>query len=120
MPSEVRGSELNMCRVAWPPLLVPIRFEACCPLCKYPSQLLKPYAAAKAKSVKVLNMVLRCLSSPCATGAAVAFIMVVHWVCNFSIGQLFLPAVAKFGVRKTLCASRFCFAVWNCLDPMLK
>ena len=24
--------------------------------------------------------------------------MVTHWVCNFAIGQLFLPAVAKFGV----------------------
>lgn len=27
-----------------------------------------------------------------------AFAMVTHWVCNFAIGQLFLPTVAKFGV----------------------
>lgn len=24
--------------------------------------------------------------------------MVTHWVCNFAIGQLFLPATAQFGV----------------------
>lgn len=24
--------------------------------------------------------------------------MVTHWVCNFAIGQLFLPATSKFGV----------------------
>ncbi len=24
--------------------------------------------------------------------------MVTHWVCNFAIGQMFLPLVAKFGV----------------------
>jgi Sugar (and other) transporter len=28
----------------------------------------------------------------------VAFAMVTHWVCNFGIGQLFLPAVARYGV----------------------
>lgn len=27
-----------------------------------------------------------------------AFAMVTHWVCNFGIGQLFLPAVARYGV----------------------
>ena len=34
----------------------------------------------------------------CATGSAVSFAMVTHWVCNFAIGQLFLPATAQFGV----------------------
>ena len=24
--------------------------------------------------------------------------LAAHWVCNFGIGQLFLPAVAKFGL----------------------
>jgi hypothetical protein len=33
-----------------------------------------------------------------ATGSAVACAMVTHWVCNFAIGQLFLPATSIFGV----------------------
>lgn len=33
-----------------------------------------------------------------SAGSAVAFAMVTHWVCNFGIGQLFLPAVARYGV----------------------
>lgn len=24
--------------------------------------------------------------------------LATHWICNFAIGQLFLPSVAKFGV----------------------
>jgi len=31
-------------------------------------------------------------------GSAVSFAMVTHWVCNFAIGQLFLPATNQFGV----------------------
>lgn len=31
-------------------------------------------------------------------GSAVACAMVTHWVCNFAIGQLFLPATSIFGV----------------------
>jgi Sugar (and other) transporter len=31
-------------------------------------------------------------------GQAVSAAMGTHWVCNFAIGQLFLPAVTKFGV----------------------
>ena len=27
-----------------------------------------------------------------------ALAMVTHWVCNYAIGQMFLPVVAKFGV----------------------
>ena len=26
--------------------------------------------------------------------------MVTHWIFNFAIGQLFLPAVSRFGVSK--------------------
>ena len=33
-------------------------------------------------------------------GSAVSFAMVTHWVCNFAIGQLFLPATAKFGISQ--------------------
>lgn len=31
-------------------------------------------------------------------GTAVAMAMATHWVCNFAIGQLFLPAVGAVGV----------------------
>ncbi len=31
-------------------------------------------------------------------GTAVAMAMATHWVCNFAIGQLFLPAVSAFSV----------------------
>jgi MFS family permease len=31
-------------------------------------------------------------------GTAMAMAMATHWVCNFTIGQLFLPAVSAFGV----------------------
>lgn len=31
-------------------------------------------------------------------GRAVALAMGAHWVCNFVIGQVFLPAVEAFGV----------------------
>eukprot|EP00884_Botryococcus_braunii_P011217 jgi/Botrbrau1/20096/Bobra.0850s0001.1 len=30
--------------------------------------------------------------------SAVSLALATHWICNFAIGQLFLPAVAKFGV----------------------
>jgi hypothetical protein len=31
-------------------------------------------------------------------GAAVSLAMATHWVCNFAIGQAFLPVVGKVGV----------------------
>ena len=31
-------------------------------------------------------------------GAAVSLAMATHWVCNFAIGQAFLPVVSKVGV----------------------
>lgn len=31
-------------------------------------------------------------------GMAVSMAMATHWVFNFSIGQLFLPAVTQFGL----------------------
>jgi hypothetical protein len=37
------------------------------------------------------------LSTGCAA-SAVSLALGTHWVCNFAIGQLFLPAVMKFGV----------------------
>lgn len=33
-----------------------------------------------------------------SAGIAVSAAMVTHWIFNFGIGQLFLPAVTKFGV----------------------
>lgn len=38
------------------------------------------------------------INSNAIRGSAVAMAMVTHWVCNYAIGQLFLPVVAKFGV----------------------
>jgi membrane associated rhomboid family serine protease len=29
--------------------------------------------------------------------------MVVHWLCNFMLGQLFLPIVAAVGVSRVYC-----------------
>jgi Sugar (and other) transporter len=30
----------------------------------------------------------------------VSLAMVTHWVCNFALGQLFLPVVSKVGIAK--------------------
>jgi hypothetical protein len=44
-------------------------------------------------------------------GRAVSLAMVTHWVCNFAIGQLFLSAVAAFGVPAVyLFFAAVCFA----------
>ncbi len=58
-------------------------------------------------------------------GSAMAFAMVTHWVCNFAIGQLFLPSVAKFGVSTvylgfaTVCVVASVFVqVRRCQSPV--
>ena len=47
-------------------------------------------------------------------GTAVALAMGSHWVCNFFVGQLFLPAVSAFGVASvyTFFAFMCAAAVW--------
>jgi hypothetical protein len=39
----------------------------------------------------------------CRAGVGVSFAMATHWIFNFAVGQLFLPAVAAFGVPKVCC-----------------
>ena len=47
----------------------------------------------------------------CDAGQAVSLALGVHWVANFGIGQLFLPAVEKFGLSKVyLFFAAICFA----------
>jgi Sugar (and other) transporter len=36
----------------------------------------------------------------CCSGRGVSLAMMTHWVCNFALGQLFLPIVASVGVAK--------------------
>ncbi|KAK9820324.1 hypothetical protein WJX72_008975 [[Myrmecia] bisecta] len=44
-------------------------------------------------------------------GKALSAAMAVHWVCNFALGQLFLPALSKFGVSTVYAFfAAICFA----------
>ena len=47
-------------------------------------------------------------------GRGVSLAMGVHWICNFMLGQLFLQAVAAFGVSGVYCffASMCAFGVF--------
>ena len=55
-------------------------------------------------------------------GFALSAAMVVHWVFNFGVGQLFLPAVASLGVSKVylgfaaVCAFTVVFARRNIIE----
>ena len=44
-------------------------------------------------------------------GFALSAAMVTHWIFNFAIGQLFLPAVTNFGISKVyLFFTAVCYA----------